>query len=84
VVQGNHGAPFGLKVVPHYAAGVGDLELSRCVVFKALDTMSSLGHGVQPRSESPTLLEAFCLSLQSARQLSLSGFGRLLRLSFAT
>jgi hypothetical protein len=44
-MQGNRGAPFGLKVVPHYAAGVGDLELSRCAVFKALDTMPSSGHG---------------------------------------
>jgi hypothetical protein len=83
-MQRNRGAPFGLKVVPHYAAGVGDLELSRCAVFKALDTMPSLGHGVWPRSESPTLLEVSCLSLQSVRQLSLSGFGCLLRLSFAT
>jgi len=61
---------------------VGDLELSRCAVFKALDKMPSLGYGVRPRSGSPTLLEVSCLSLQGARQLSLSGFGRLLRLSF--
>jgi hypothetical protein len=44
VMRGNQGAPFGLKVVPHYGADVGDFELGRCAVFKALDTMSSLGH----------------------------------------
>ena len=59
-MQGNHDAPFGLKVVPHFAAGVGDLELNRCAVFKALDTMPSLGRRVQPWSESPTLLEVSC------------------------
>jgi hypothetical protein len=32
VMQGNHGAPFGLVAVSHYAAGVGALELGRCGV----------------------------------------------------
>lgn len=40
-MQGSQGAPFGPMVVSHYAAGVGDLELGHCAVFKALDIMPS-------------------------------------------
>lgn len=43
-MQGSQGAPFGPMVVSHYAAGVGDLELGHCAVFKALDIMPSSGH----------------------------------------
>lgn len=43
-MQANHGAPFGLMAASHYAVGVGDLEFSRCAVFKVLDMMPSLGH----------------------------------------
>ena len=43
-MKGNHGGLFGLKTVSHCAAGVGDLKLSPCAVFKALDIMPSLDH----------------------------------------
>jgi hypothetical protein len=44
-MQGSQDAPFGPMAVSHYAAGVGDLGLGHCAVFKALDIIPSSGYG---------------------------------------